>query len=71
VVDNVNGFLVPPRCPQALAEAMLRFIEQPELITSMGERSLRMAQEQFDVQKVNARLMALLLAEDGMYETSF
>ena len=28
-------------------------------------------QERFDVQKVNARLMAFLLAEDGMHETSF
>jgi glycosyltransferase involved in cell wall biosynthesis len=71
VVDNVNGFLVPPRCPQALAEAMFRFIEQPELITGMGESSLLMAQERFDVQKVNARLMAFLLAEDGMHEASF
>ncbi|WKC36229.1 glycosyltransferase family 4 protein [Ectopseudomonas chengduensis] len=61
VVDGVNGFLVPPRCPQALAEAMFRFIDQPELIKSMGEKSLRMAQEQFDVHKVNARLMAFLV----------
>jgi len=71
VVDGVNGFLVPPRCPQALAEAMVRFIKQPELIRSMGESSLHMAQQQFDVHKVNARLMALLLDEDDMHETSF
>lgn len=71
VVENVNGFLVPPRCPQALAEAMFRFIERPDLITSMGKSSLLMAQEQFDVQKVNARLMAFLLGQDGMHETSF
>lgn len=71
VVDGVNGFLVPPRCPQALAEAMVRFIKQPELITSMGESSLRMAQQQFDVHKVNARLMAFLFGEDGMHEASF
>jgi len=71
VVENVNGFLVPPRCPQALAEAMFRFIERPDLIKSMGKSSLLMAQEQFDVQKVNARLMAFLLGQDGMHETSF
>ncbi|PTC01084.1 glycosyltransferase family 1 protein [Thalassospira xiamenensis] len=61
VVDGVNGFLVSPLCPQALAEAMFRFIEHPELIVSMGEKSLCMAQEQFDVHKVNARLMDLLV----------
>lgn len=61
VEDGVNGFLVPPRCPRALSEVMFRFIEQPELIKNMGQKSLYMAQEQFDVHKVNARLMAFLV----------
>lgn len=64
VEHGVNGFLVPPRNPQALAEAMLRFIEEPELIQSMGKASQRIAQERFDVHKVNDRLMAVLLAEN-------
>lgn len=52
-----NGFLVPVRDPRALAEAMLRFIEQPELIESMGRESRRMAEERFDVYKVNAVML--------------
>lgn len=67
VEHDVNGFLVPPRDPQALAEAMFRFIETPELIQSMGKSSLRLAQERFDVHKVNMRLIAVLLGEDDKH----
>ncbi len=30
VIDGVTGFLVPPKDPEALAQAMLRLIELPE-----------------------------------------
>lgn len=63
VVDGVNGFLVPPRNPQALAEKMQVFIQQPELIATMGQASRRLAEERFDVHKVNQRLVDLLLAD--------
>lgn len=61
VVDGVNGFFVPPWSPEALAEKMIRFIEQPELIESMGKESYRMAQEKFDAHEVNQRLIGMLL----------
>ncbi len=57
VMDGVNGFLVPPRGPKALAEAMERFIQEPELITTMGQESRRLAEERFDVHKINQRLI--------------
>lgn len=60
VDDGVNGFLVPVRNDKALAEAMLRFIEQPELIISMGRESRRLAEERFDVDKINRKLMDIL-----------
>lgn len=63
VVDGVNGFLVPVRNPEALAQKMCVFIEQPELITTMGAESRRLAEERFDVHKVNARLLGLILGE--------
>lgn len=62
VVDGVNGFLVPARSPEILAKKMCVFIEQPELIASMGSASRRMAEDKFDVHKVNRRLINLLLA---------
>ncbi len=60
VQDGLNGFLVPLRNSKALAERMTRFVEQPHLIEVMGEASNQMAQERFDVHKVNKRLIDLL-----------
>ena len=57
VVDGVNGFLVPARNAQALADKMLVFIAQPDLIVPMGQASRRMAEERFDVHKVNAVML--------------
>ncbi|MDR5638508.1 glycosyltransferase family 4 protein [Thermosynechococcus sp. PP42] len=65
VIDGVNGFLVPPRDVAALANAIRRFIEQPELIPSMGRASRRLAEERFDVGRVNGVLLPLLGVENG------
>ena len=60
VVDGVNGFLVPPRDPEALAEAMERFIQDPSLVEQMGWESRKLAEERFDAYKINARLLSEL-----------
>ena len=60
VVDGVNGFLVPPRDVEALVRAMERFILQPELIIQMGQASRKLAEERFDVHKINQRILAVL-----------
>jgi len=53
VEDGVNGFLVPVRNSEALAEAMERFILDPDLTRKMGKESRRIAEEKYDVHKVN------------------
>lgn len=60
VIDGKNGFLIPPWCASVLAEKMIFFIEHPEQIEIMGLESYAMAQERFDAQKVDARLIELL-----------
>jgi len=60
VVEGKNGFLVPARDPAALAKTMLRFVEQPKLIEDMGRASRALAEERFDVNKSNARMLQLL-----------
>lgn len=60
VVDGDNGYLVPARNGEALAEAMVRFVEQPDLITMMGKRSRQIAEQKFDVTKVNAKIIESL-----------
>ncbi|MBF2719720.1 glycosyltransferase family 4 protein [Psychrobacter sp. NG254] len=61
VIDGVNGFIVPPWSAELLAQKMIHFIEQPELIEQMGKESYRLAQERFDAKKVNKVLMSLLV----------
>lgn len=56
VEDGVNGYRVPVRDAQALAQAMLRFVRDPGRIESMGAASRRLAEDRFDVRRVNARL---------------
>lgn len=60
VVDGINGFLVPKWNPQALAEKMIYFIENPEQIQVMGAESYKIAVEKFDAEKVNLRLVNIL-----------
>ncbi|WP_254277656.1 glycosyltransferase family 4 protein [Halomonas sp. 3H] len=58
--DGENGFKVPPHDATAVAEAMERFIAQPDLIFSMGCRSRELAEEQFDADEINRRLIDFL-----------
>lgn len=60
VVDGVNGFLVPKWNPEALAEKMIYFIENPDQIQVMGAESYKIAVEKFDAEKVNQRLVNML-----------
>lgn len=57
---GVNGFLVPKWDPNALAEKMIYFIEHPEQIEKMGYESCKIAQDKFDAEKVNQRLLNIL-----------
>jgi len=57
VLPGVNGFLVPVRDMNALVSAMERFINEPELIERMGKESRRIAEERFNVHKINQVLL--------------
>lgn len=57
VVHGENGFLVPVADSDALYEAMRRFVEAPALARAMGEESLRIVREKFDVDKVNSAIL--------------
>ena len=60
VINGVNGFLVEKWNPEALAEKMIYFIENPEQIAIMGQESYKIAQEKFDAEKVNRRLLKII-----------
>ena len=53
VEEGVNGFLVPAKDSVALADAMEKFILNPEMIVEMGRKSREIAVKKYDVHKVN------------------
>lgn len=62
VVNGDNGFLVPVKSVDALADAMTRFIDDPALSARMGKLGRQIAEEKYDVHKVNA----VMLKEMGL-----
>ncbi|MCU4316012.1 glycosyltransferase family 4 protein [Acinetobacter bereziniae] len=64
VVDGINGFLVPKWNPEALADKMCYFIENPEQVKKMGLKSYEIAKEKFDAEKVNSKLIEIMGLKD-------
>lgn len=60
VEAGVNGFLVPVGDVNGLQQAMAKFLNDPSLIAPMGEQSRRIAEEKYDVHKVNASILAAI-----------
>jgi len=59
VRDGRNGFLVPVRSVESLADALGKLIADRELRRRMGEESRRMAEEEFDTRRIAAETMAV------------
>ncbi|RYH70062.1 MAG: glycosyltransferase family 1 protein [Alcaligenaceae bacterium] len=57
VLNGDNGFLVPVKSVDALEQAMLKFIEDQTLAPRMGRRAREIAEEKYDVHKVNAVML--------------
>lgn len=60
VVEGSNGFLVPVRDSVPLRQAMERFLQDPTLVHRMGRASGELARTKFDVELVNAAMLARL-----------
>lgn len=57
VAEGVNGYLVPVRDPASLAAAMIKLIEDPAALSAMGRQSRRMAEELYDVHRINRTIL--------------
>ena len=53
VENGYNGWLVPVQSAEKLAEAMERFLSEPALIQQMGQASLEIARNKYDVNIIN------------------
>ncbi|MEA3407267.1 MAG: glycosyltransferase [Chloroflexota bacterium] len=69
VVDGETGLLVPPGDPDALAQAILRLLRDPDLRHRMGQAGRARVAEHFSVEQMVRKTEALyerLLAEKGL-----
>lgn len=57
VIEGDNGFLVPVKSVDALVQAMQHFIDKPDLVARMGARGRKLAEEKYDVHKVNSVML--------------
>jgi glycosyltransferase involved in cell wall biosynthesis len=64
VQQGANGLLVPIRDASALTTAMLRFCADPLLASRMGARGRRIAEARFDVNLVNADMLAYITSKN-------
>ena len=74
VVDGVNGFLVPVRDSEKLAKTMEKFIHNIGLIKELGAKSREIAEQRYDVNKVNRSIldtMGLYNSENKQTECSW
>lgn len=63
VIDGYNGYLVPKWDVQSLVDKMEIFINDPQKIVEMGKNSRQLAEQNFDVNKVNNKLFGLVFDE--------
>ncbi len=63
VRDGYNGFLVPIKDSQALADKMIYFLENPEQIEIMGSNARRYSEEMFDQIVINEKICKIIGAE--------
>jgi colanic acid/amylovoran biosynthesis glycosyltransferase len=59
VEDGESGFLVPERDVDALAEKLEYLIEHPEIWPEMGRAGRKFVEENYDIKKLNRRLVGI------------
>ncbi len=60
VEEGINGFKVPVKSSELLAKKMIWFIENSDQIGKMGIESRKMAEDKFDVHKVNKEMLKIM-----------
>ncbi len=61
IEDGVSGFLVPPRDPAALAEAIAALLERPELARRLGEAARSRVESNFSLARMTEETQKLYI----------
>ena len=67
VEDGKNGFLVPIKNSDALAEKMIELIEKPEMAKEMSKNSYEMCKQKFDVNIINDKMTTIMGTKSGAF----
>lgn len=59
VIEGETGFLVPAKEPRALAEALLTYIKNPELMIMHGENARKIIEEKFSISRMVDQYQAI------------
>jgi glycosyltransferase involved in cell wall biosynthesis len=70
VKDGLNGFIVPPKDAQSIADAMKKIIKNPDLAKSMGIEGRKRVEEMFSKEVVNKKTYEVYKATSNMVSTS-
>jgi glycosyltransferase involved in cell wall biosynthesis len=65
VEDGRNGLLVPVRDPAALADAMIRLVDDGPLVRRMGRNSRELVMARFEVSRINAQMLEAMGLSDS------
>lgn len=68
VQDGVNGYLVPVKDVNAIVEAMEKIIADPDKTAEMAKNARVLAEEKYDVNKVNLTIRNTMGIEENTYE---
>lgn len=69
VTDGVNGYLVPVRDVDAIVSAMERILDDPENTAMMARSARKIAEEVYDVHKVNRTICETMGIKEVAYES--
>lgn len=65
IVDGENGFLIPVNDPGSLAAAIIRLLNNPELMLKLGTAGRKIMIERFSWEKVSKRMIQII--ESDLY----
>lgn len=64
VTDGVNGYLVPVKDVDAIVRAMEKILDDPEKNTEMARAARRIAEDVYDVHKINLKIRQTMRIEE-------